>query len=140
MPVVDASLVVDWVAPDAAPDLPAMAALASLAASDIPLLAPRLLWEEVGNALLTGARRQRWSGAGADSAFRRLTLLPVRVVDSALDVDRAWELARRYDNHPIYDMVYVALAQRMATQLITKDRSLRQVLGEPPWVVGPAEV
>jgi len=56
VPVVDPSVVVDWVAPNADPGLPALAALARLAADDAELLAPRLLMEEVSNALLTGVR------------------------------------------------------------------------------------
>jgi predicted nucleic acid-binding protein len=140
MPVIDASVVVDWVAPGADPGSTAMAALAVLAERGDSILAPRLLFQEVANALLTGVRRQRWSGVLADSAYRRLLRLPVRLVDSQLDLERAWELARRFDNHPIYDMVYVALAERMSTDLITQDTTLRRRLGEPGWVVGPADI
>ena len=39
MPVVDASVVVDWVAPNADPALPALAVLARLTADDAELLA-----------------------------------------------------------------------------------------------------
>ncbi len=140
MPVIDASVVVDWVAPGADPGSPAMAALAVLAKRSDSILAPRLLFQEVANALLTGVRRRRWSGLMADSAYRRLLLLPVRLVDSQLDLERAWELARRFDNHPVYDMVYVALAERMSTPLITQDTALRRLLGEPEWVVEPADM
>jgi predicted nucleic acid-binding protein len=42
------------------------------------------------------------------------------------DRHRAWELARRYDNHPIYDMLSVALAQRLSEALITVDDRLRR--------------
>jgi len=50
-----------------------------------------------------------------------------------------WELARRHDNHPIYDMIYVALAERTGTQLITADHALRNRLGHMPWVLAPEE-
>jgi predicted nucleic acid-binding protein len=137
VPVVDASIVVDWVAPDVDPGLPAGALLAQFAADEVELLAPRLLMEEVSNALLTGIRRGRWSGQAADAARRLLRQLPVRLVDESRDLERAWDLARRYDAHPIYDMVYVALAERRRTQLITADVALRQVLGGVDWVVAP---
>ncbi|MDQ3708232.1 MAG: type II toxin-antitoxin system VapC family toxin [Actinomycetota bacterium] len=140
MPVVDASVVVDWVAPDADPELPTLAALARLAVDDAELLAPRLLMEEVSNALLSGVRRQRWSGAAADTASSLLHELPVRLVDEPRDLDRAWDLARRYDNHPIYDLLYVALAERRHTQLVTADSTLRRRLGELDWVVAPEQV
>lgn len=140
MPVVDASVVVDWVAPDADPALPALAALERLAAEDVELLAPRLLIEEVSNALLTGVRRGRWSGAAADTARCLLRELPVRLVDDPRDSDRAWDLARRYDNHPVHDLLYVALAERRGTQLITADSSLRQRLAGLDWLVTPDQL
>ncbi len=50
-------------------------------------------------------------------------------------MDRAWDLARRYDNHPIYDLLYVALAERRRTQLVTADSTLRQRLVGLDWLV-----
>ena len=140
MPVVDASLVVDWVAPGVDPELPAGALLERLAAEDAELLAPRLLLEEVSNALLTGIRRGRWNGPAADVSQALLRRLPVRLVDEPRDLERAWDLARRYDDHPIYDMVYVALAERRRTQLVTADAALRKLLAGFDWVVAPGEL
>ena len=140
MPVVDASVVVDWVAPTSDPELPAVAVLERLAAENAELLAPRLLIEEVSNALLTGVRRHRWSGVEADAAQALLRALPVRLLDEPRDLDRAWELARRYDNHPIYDFVYVALAERRRTKLITADTRLQQRLVGLDRLVGPEQL
>lgn len=140
MPVVDASVVVDWVAPDADPDLPAVAVLSLLVADDAELLAPGLLLEEVSNALLTGVRRERWSGAAADAAQVLLRQLPVRLLDEPRDLHRAWDLARRYDNYPIYDLLYVALAERRRTQLITADSRLRRTLAALDWLVAPEQL
>jgi len=140
MPVVDASVVVDWIAPGVDPGLPSIALLARLAADEVEILAPRLLMEEVSNALLTGVRRGRWSGAAADAAQALLRDLPVRYANEPRDLDRAWDLARRYDNHPVYDMAYVALAQRRGVQLVTADAALRTVLAGFDWVVAPEQV
>lgn len=140
MPVVDASVVVDWVAPGADPTSRSMATLRRLAAEAADLIAPRLLAEEVSNALLTGVRRRRWSGAAADIAFAALRRLPIRIADDARDLARAWDLARRYDNHPLYDMLYVAVAERANTLFITADDSLRQRLVTLPWVVPPDRI
>jgi predicted nucleic acid-binding protein len=140
MPVVDASIAVDWVAPRTPSDSSAMHVLRTLASQRAELIAPRILLEEVANALLTGLRRRRWTGAEADAAFLRTRTLPVRLVDSAADLDSAYELARRYDEHPIYDMLYVAVAQRMRTALITADERLRSRLVALPWVIGPEQV
>jgi predicted nucleic acid-binding protein len=139
MPVVDASVVVDWVAPRAPSRSAAMMTLRRLAAEEAELLSPRLLLEEVTNALLTGIRRRRWTGPEADRAFMQLQQLPLRLVDNTGDLDRAYELARRYDDHPLYDMIYVAVSERLATQLITADADLRSRLVSMTWVVGPDE-
>ncbi|MGZ4591837.1 MAG: type II toxin-antitoxin system VapC family toxin [Actinomycetes bacterium] len=124
MPVVDASVVVDWVAPGADPEGPARRLLDELASSGARLIGPRLLLEEVSNALLTGCRRGRWDGAATDRAFALLRELPVELLDGRDDLDRAWELSRRYDEHPVYDMVYVALAERLEETLMTADEAL----------------
>lgn len=137
MPVIDASVVVDWVAPDSDPALPAVRVLTRLAEQQDELLAPRLLIEEVSNALLTGVRRGRWSGAAADKAHALLRELPVRLLDEPRDLERAWELARRYDNHPIYDLLYVALAERHKAQLITADAALCDRLARPDLLISP---
>lgn len=136
VPVVDASVVVDWVAPDADPHGPARRLLQRLVREEATVLAPRLMLEEVANALLTGVRRGRWDGTAADTAFRLLMTLPVETADVPEDVERAWELSRRYDEHPVYDMLYVALAERAGEQLITADERLRARLTGRGVVVG----
>jgi predicted nucleic acid-binding protein len=138
--VVDASVVVDWVAPGSDPDSAAMAVLAKASRGTSDLVAPRLLLEEVANALITGIRRGRWSGADADASFALLQSLPVRLSDGAMDLERAWELSRRHDQHPIYDMIYVALAERTGRSLVTADAALRQRLARLTFVVGPEDV
>jgi predicted nucleic acid-binding protein len=137
MPVADASVVIDWVSPDASAATPSVRLLNRLGMRGAELLGPRLLLEEVSNALISGIRRRRWSGAAADSSHELLLRLPVRLVDDRRDLVRAWELARRYDNHPVYDMVYVALAERTRSELITADASLRRRLAHLDWILGP---
>ena len=137
MPVVDASIVVDWVAPGADPDSPAARLLVRLARGTDRVLAPRLLLEETTNALVAGIRRERWTGAQADAAFLLFRSLPVDLVDQPHDLDRAYELSRRYDEHPVYDLVYVALAERFGEQLVTADAALRHRLAAMPFIVGP---
>lgn len=127
----------DWVAPGAHAGSSAIRTLQRLAAEGADLYAPRLLREEVTNALLTGIRRRRWTGAQADVSFVRLQQLPVREVDTPGDLDRAYELARRYDDHPIYDMLYVAVSERLGIQFITADDNLRSRVPAMTWVTPP---
>jgi len=134
MPVVDASVVVDLVAPDVGGDAPARLLFGKWAAQGTEPAAPGLLWLETSNALLTGIRRGRWSGADAGAAQAMLERIPLQRSDIASDLARAFELARRYDNWPVYDMVYVALAERLGTELITADQRLRDRLAHVGWV------
>jgi predicted nucleic acid-binding protein len=140
VPVVDASVVVDWVAPDA--DVaggPARRLLTRWAQEGESIVGPRLLREEVVNALLTGVRRRRWTGGQADAAYALLQRLPVSELDVAADRDRAYELSRRHDEHPLYDMVYVALAERLGLRLVTADRRLVERVPQLPFVVAVAD-
>ncbi len=94
---------------------------------------------EVANALLTGVRRGRWSGAEADAAHGALTTLPVALLDEPADSGRAYELSRRHDEHPLYDMVYLALAQRLPARLVTADLRLLARVGHLPEVLAVEE-
>jgi predicted nucleic acid-binding protein len=134
VPVVDASVVVDLIAPDVRPDSAAHALFARWASTDAELLAPGLLWLETANALLTGIRRGRWSGAAADGAAALLDRIPVRRIEEDRDCSRAFELARRYDNWPVYDMLYVAVAERTGDEFVTADRELQARLAHLGWV------
>jgi predicted nucleic acid-binding protein len=139
MPVVDASIVVEWISPEADNSVPAIGFFNRLVAQGDEVLAPRLLLEEVSNALVSGIRRKRWSGAAADSSHALLLQLPIRIADDRRDLVRGWELARRYDNYPMYDMIYVALAERHGSELVTADEALRRRLAHLGWVVGPEQ-
>ena len=137
MPVVDASVVIDWISPEAATTSASVQLFNRLATSDAEIMGPRLVLEEVSNALVTGIRKKRWSGAAADASHGLLLRLPLRIRDDQRDLVRGWELARRYDNHPLYDMVYVALAERLGTDLITADEALQRRMAHLGWVLAP---
>jgi predicted nucleic acid-binding protein len=128
--------VVDLLDPAASADGPAQTLLDKLVASGADVVAPSLLWLETSNVLLTGIRRGRWDGAAADAAFAVIGRLPIHSADTSADYERAFELARRYDNWPVYDMVYVALAERLGTEFYTADDRLRARLAHLPWVRG----
>ncbi len=132
--VVDASVVIDWIAPGANPKSPAMETLRRLIRTNEAVLAPELLFVECASALAAGVRRRRWTGAAADGAYGLLTRLPVQTVSDRRHLDRAWEMSRRYDNHPVYDMLYAATAEAAGTVLFTADQTLFDRLGNLGWV------
>lgn len=139
MAIVDASVVVEFVAPDADDTKPVHALFDLWAQTGEDLHAPAMLPLEVMNALITGIRRGRWEGQAADAAASLVATLPISLHDDGRDRHRAWELARRYDNHPVYDMFYVALAQRLGEPLITVDDKLRRRLAHLGLVLRPDE-
>jgi len=132
--VVDANVVATWLTPGASIHSPAARLLRRFRDDDEHVIAPRLLHQEVANSLITGARLGQWSGEAADAAFTRLSSFRVELIDEPQDLDRAWWLARRYDNHPVYDMVYVALAERFEVDFVTLDKRLLKRLAGLPWV------
>jgi predicted nucleic acid-binding protein len=134
VPVVDASVVVDVLAPDVSSMAPARKLFAKWLADGATLVAPSLLWLETANALLAGIRRNRWNGADADSAATLLARIPIRRIDAESDMSRAFELARRYDNWPVYDMLYVAIAERTGEEFVTADAKLCARLAHLGWV------
>ena len=114
-----------------------MKTLHQLTRANDSVVAPELLYIECSSALVAGVRRNRWTGTDADAAFALLMRLPVTTVSDHRHLDRAWELSRRYDNHPVYDMLYAAAAEAAGTVLITADETLLGRLGSLGWVQRP---
>lgn len=139
MAIVDASVVVEFIAPDADTSSVTQQLFGWWVQTGEELHAPSLLPLEVMNALLTGVRRQRWDGQEADAAASLIATVPMTLHDDARDRHRAWELARRYDNHPVYDMLYVALAERFGAPLVTVDGKLCRRLAHLGLVLRPDE-
>lgn len=137
--IVDASVLVEFIAPDADTASVTQQLFDCWAQTGEELHAPSMLPLEVKNALLTGVRRQRWDGHAADAAARLVASFPMTLHDDERDRHRAWELARRYDNHSIYDMLYVALAERLGEPLVTVDDKLCRRLAHLGLVLRPDE-
>ena len=114
-----------------------MKTLQRLTRANDAVVAPELLYVECASALVAGVRRNRWTGRDADAAYGLLMRLPVKAVSDRRHLDRAWELSRRYDNHPVYDMLYAATAEAAGTVLITADETLLGRLGNLGWVQRP---
>ena len=113
--VVDASIALKWIVDEDGSDT-----ALTLQGSD--MIAPALLRLEVGNALRTICARQQVSDAHARELFAFVQSAPVAIVDPDDGLERrALDLALHL-GHPIYDCVYLALAERTDRMLVTADR------------------
>ena len=95
------------------------------------LLAPDLIWAETANVIW---KRQRRGDLTADAALdlaRHMLALPVVIHPSADLVPDALDLAMRLER-TVYDCLYLALAVRTASVLVTGDLRLVNALAGGP--------
>jgi predicted nucleic acid-binding protein len=95
---------------------------AALALQGQDLAAPALLRLEAANVFRTLVARGDLAAQTAVDLFALLQEAPVTIVDPDDGLERrALDLALQFA-HPLYDCVYLALAERMDRTLITADR------------------
>ena len=114
--VVDASVAVKWFVRDAGSER----AIAILDDVGLDLVAPDLFDLEVRNGLLKQSRLGALNDALLDRALTELDAVMPRLVSSQPLLRLATDLARRAA-HPLYDCLYLALAERLDTTLVTAD-------------------
>ena len=91
------------------------------------VLAPRLFFSEVGNALWKYVRAGGLTEADALERLREAKSLVGSTVDDAELIEEALVAAVRFD-HPVYDALYAVLARRRNCAVVTVDRRLRSLL------------
>jgi predicted nucleic acid-binding protein len=132
--VVDASVAVKWFLPE---ELSTEAR--QLLTTEYELLAPDLLWAELGNVLWKKHRRRELDPKTASRLLRDFSRVPIELHASERWTEAALELAIRH-GVTVYDGLYLALAAGNGCRVVTADRRLhaacegrviRQVVG---WV------
>jgi predicted nucleic acid-binding protein len=93
------------------------------------VLAPRLYWTEVANALWKYATHWKLPEGVALSYLEEATGLVQEPVDDELLCTEALIAAVRFD-HPVYDALYAVLARRRGAAVITLDRKQRSLLAK----------
>lgn len=116
--VVDASVAVKWVIPEELSDQ-----AESLRGRADRLLAPDLLLPEAANALWKKLLRREITTREAAQALDLLMASGLDLRPSGPLLGRALTLAQRL-RHPVYDCIYVALAQAEGATLVTADQRL----------------
>ncbi len=122
--VIDASVAVKWVIPEALTDQ-----AERILASAEELLAPDLLLVEVANALWKKTERGELSSAEAGRALDIILSSGVVIRPSRPLLSRALVLAGRFA-HPVYDCVYLALAEHERATLVTGDERLLAIVAK----------
>lgn len=116
--VVDASVAVKWFVEEHG----STAARMVLSKGDT-LLAPDLILVETSNTAWKKVRRKEMTREQGEAMVHALPLYFDRLVHSGALVVRAYALANHL-NHPVYDCLYLALAELEDVDLITDDQRL----------------
>lgn len=96
------------------------------------LIAPDLLVAELSNVAWKKVRRGEIDATHAARMVRAVPSMFVRLVPSATLVARALEIALELD-HPVYDCLYLALAEAEDATLVTDDGRLRARAASTTW-------
>jgi predicted nucleic acid-binding protein len=116
--VVDASVALKWLVPESLSD-----AAENVLDANEDLVAPDLLLVEAANALWKKVRRREMTDPDASEVLAVLGTMRLELRPTAPHLDRALKLASALD-HPVYDCVYLALAESARARLVTDDASL----------------
>lgn len=120
--IVDASVAIKWFVPE----IHAIAAV-GLLDKKIKLLAPDLIFAEVGNILWKKWRLKELTIDIANAILNDFKRVPFEVHEHEGLLNTAWHIATTY-NCTVYDSLYVALAEIENGLLVTADSALYKTL------------
>ena len=118
----DASVAVKWLVAEEH-----SATAKRLVGGPYELHAPRLLASEVANVLWRKARLEEIGRGTAGSVVEAVAETPLRWCEDEQVTAEATRLALALDR-PVYDCVYLALAQRIRCRLVTADAKFARAL------------
>jgi len=127
--VVDASVAAKWLLPAAGEEFVTQAnqVLSLHVRRELQLLAPDLIWAELGNILWKAARRNRTTRSHAEDSLEQFRDLDLEIIPAEGLLVSALQIASTYDRS-FYDSLYVALALQAKAELITADERLANAL------------
>ncbi|HZV96523.1 MAG TPA: type II toxin-antitoxin system VapC family toxin [Candidatus Nitrosocosmicus sp.] len=117
--MVDASVAVQWFARE-----PGSEASAALVEGNQPLVAPDIMPLEVANALWKKFRRGDVPAGDLQPAVTRILASDITLIPTLNLLERAVRLAFEI-SHPVYDCVYLVLAEERGAPLASIDERLR---------------
>lgn len=125
--VVDASVVAKWFFPEEH-----AVAARRLLSPRRTLLAPELIWSEVGNIAWKRVRRCELNADEAEQLVADLIRMPLVAVPTQNLLEPAFELAMATDR-TVYDCLYLALAIERHCRLVTADQRFVNALAGTPF-------
>ena len=126
--VVDSSVVIKWFVVEPYSD-EAHKILDGYKAGEINLLAPDLINAEVGNIVWKKHRIQDLSIEDAQEIIDTFKTITMTLTSSADLLEGAYNLAVIHER-TVYDMMYIALANRENCQFVTADERMVNAVGE----------
>ena len=126
-PVVDASVAIKWYLPEIHAE-----AADRLLRSGRQLIAPDLIFPEVGNIAWKQVRAAQMTEADAVAVVRSLSHLSLLIYPSQPLITSAVQIGCRTDR-TAYDSLYLALAVQEQTVLVTADTRLYNALQNTPY-------
>lgn len=120
--VIDSSVIAKWLFPEPL-QLQARAVCQDWESSRVELIAPNLMFVEVGNIIWKKQRLGLITPEEATSSIFDLLDLEIPTVESQVILAEAYSLAERFDR-TVYDALYLALAQVNSASIITADLRL----------------
>lgn len=114
--VVDASVAIKWFLPEIHSE-----AASLVLRSKLDLLAPDLIWPEVGNILWKKVLRKELRVQEAEGILKDFMRFPLQTYGSKFLLNSAWQLAHE-SGTTVYDSLYLALANHQGCSLVTADR------------------
>jgi predicted nucleic acid-binding protein len=124
--VVDASVVTKWLLPEVH-----STAARRILAAEHTLLAPDLVWAELGNTLWKRLRSGEIATEDARDLLRDFRRFPIVTTTIVTLIDAALEIATHLDR-TVDDSLYLALALGKRCCLVTADRRLYNALKRGP--------
>lgn len=128
--VVDASVVVKWFVPEIHADI-----ARRLLQDSHQYVAPDLLFAETANIIWKKVRRGELAADAAEQVVDDTRRIGVKGVSCRGLAVEAYALAQA-TGRTVYDSMYLALAIRLQTRMITADQRLQNALASVPMVAG----
>ena len=120
--IIDASVAVKWFLPEVHSN-----DAIRILKSKQELLAPDLIWAEVGNTLWKKVLRKEITTEESSQILKDFLRFPIQTYGSKPLLDTAWTLAVQW-KVSVYDGLYLALAVGLDFPLVTADRRFHESL------------